>query len=160
MIGGNDIVFSKHTEPLDRIVLVQAFQRSWPALVVQDGTAEDIVSFDDALGIVASADEFFVYRDEPSFKSWSEHGARSDNEDQMVHVMVGPEEVTFVVAGSDSETYTMAQHAIIALSSTANQDISELLVASHPPVVADEPRSKDRVVSNGSRLSPREELAA
>jgi len=159
MIGGKDIVFGKHTEPLDRIVLVQTFRKTWPHLVVQDGAAEDIVSFDDALGIVASSDEFFVYRDDASFQSWSEHGARSDNEDQMVHVIVAPDEVTFVVAGVVSETYRLAQNAIAALSSSANQDVGELFVSNHP-AVKDEPRSKDRAVSNGSKLPPREELAA
>jgi hypothetical protein len=159
MIGGNDIVFNKQTEPADRIVIVQAFRKAWPDLVVQDGAAEGSVPFDDALGIVASADEFFVYRDEASFKSWSEHGALPQNDDQMVHVMVAPDEITLVVAGAASETHRMAHDAIAALSSPARANIGKLLPSVNP-TVADEPHWKDRVVTKGSRLPPREEQAA
>jgi hypothetical protein len=137
-------------------VLVQVFSKTWPTLVVQDGATEGAVRFDDALGIVASADEFFVYRDERSFKSWSDYGATLDNEDQMVHVIVAPDEVTLVVADAGSETYGMAQDAIIALSSSAKLDIGELLVFANHPAVVDEPHAKDRALINGSKLSPRE----
>jgi len=159
MIGGNDIVFSKQTGPTDRILIVQAFRKIWPNLVVQDGAAHGSVAFDDALGIVASADEFFVYRDEASFKSWSEHGALPQNDDQMIHVMVGAEEITLVVAGDASETYRMAKNAVAALASPPKSDIGQLF-ASRSPTVAEEPHSKDRAVSKGSRLLPREEQAA
>ncbi len=159
MIGGNDIVLRKQTEPADRILIVQAFRKIWPDLVVQDGAAQGSVAFDDALGIVASADEFFVYRDEASFKSWSEHGALPQNDDQMIHVMVAPEEITLVVAGDASETYRMANDAVAALASLAIADIEQLFPSGNP-TVADEPHSKDRAVSKGSRLPPREEQAA
>ncbi len=159
MIGGNDIVFRKQTEPADRILIVQEFRKIWPNLVVQDGAAEGSVAFDDALGIVASADEFFVYRDEASFKSWSEHGALPQNDDQMVHVMVAPEEITLVVAGAASETYRMAEDAVASLASPSRADIGQLFPSGNP-TVANEPRWKDRAVSKGSRLPPREEQAA
>jgi hypothetical protein len=159
MIGGSDVVFSKRTEPLDRIVIAQTLWKRWPGLVVQDGAAEDAIGFAEALGIIASSDEFFVYRDAASFKSWSEHGAQPEHEDQMVHIIVAPDEVTFVVAGPGSETDRMAQEAIRALSVAETQDIRQLLVSGQPMVV-DEPHSKDRAVTNGSRQAPREELAA
>jgi hypothetical protein len=104
-IGGRDIVLEGATAPEDGAAIIETFRRRWPALVFQDADQPSPVEWQ-TTGLETR--EFFVYRDLAAFSSWREHGAATENNDAMIHVVIEDDRITFVVADGDSETAALA----------------------------------------------------
>jgi hypothetical protein len=91
MIGGIDIVLVAPREVPLADVIVRRMAETW-----SDGLFEDVDAdrsyplADPSLAIHAGrSKEFFVYRDRAAEKSWEEDGAVPENENTMIHFLIG-----------------------------------------------------------------------
>ncbi len=81
-------------------------RNAWPAAVFEDAdTAERSPRYSDiAFG---RTNELFVYRDVDAARAWDEHGAIPELANTMIHLLIGPSELTVVV--DDPKTAEMRQ---------------------------------------------------
>src|SRR5277367_2518854 len=96
IIGGSDIVIEGAGSPDEAFFIVSQLINAWPALCVQDASADNCVLPGDAT--IVSMTEFFVYASRVDFESWTANGASDANADRMIHVILGPNSTTLVTA--------------------------------------------------------------
>jgi hypothetical protein len=119
MIGGTDVVLKARADFPVADLILRTVRRHWPDFVIQD--ADDASrSFTPRNGVwlpKPTGQEFFVYRDETSARSWDEFGAMPENANTMLHVLVGHEadatdpflEVTIVCDADTGEVASMLE---------------------------------------------------
>jgi hypothetical protein len=113
-IGGIDIVFQAPS-PADTTLqerTLKFLQDRWPIGVVEsDQTSEPVPLRDSASWeSLKDSSELFFYPSPEAEASWTEHGARDENINQMIQVLVSPpdqttneREVTVVIGESTAE---------------------------------------------------------
>lgn len=161
MIGGCDMVLAGSGPPDEGVFLVSVLHRIWPDLVVQDASADDVVTPEDPS--IANITEFFAYRSLADFRSWAADGASDANGDTMIHAILGPKSTTFVTEAAGSETY---RHALVLRRELTVHRVVTELDAMRAPIRARPPEHPpqrldrvDRPVFRGERRLPTEHMA-
>lgn len=88
MIGGCDIPFPPGYEG----VIFRTVRELWPEGYLEGSDGPIPLNIEGA-----PKGEVFFYRDMAAYQSWTDHGARDDNADLMVHLLWDLEGVTVVV---------------------------------------------------------------
>jgi hypothetical protein len=124
MIGGSDIVLTGARPKEPRFVL-ECFRSVWPDGVFHDADASNLRSLREVTPTTKTdAREFFVYENAASFDSWVAEGATAENGSRMVHVIVEPKRVTFVVDRADSALGQLVREIVDALTVKRMYDLT------------------------------------
>jgi hypothetical protein len=161
MIGGKDTVLPGAGPADEGEFIVGKIRSQWPDLVVQDAAQEDAIAFNDpAVGTMV---EFFVYRSQADYESWTTDGASETNGDTMIHVILGPSSTTFVTEGQGSATHACA---VVLCRELAVHRLVKELEARRARVRAPPPKEsrkdldlEDRLLTKGDRRGPTESIA-
>ena len=104
MIGGEDLILPGKPRPDDGDFMLRYLSYAWPDAIVEDAASPNCMPIRCLLPMLRAPAprEFFVYRNEASFGSWQQTGATNDNGDEMIHVLIGSDEITCVVDRQDS----------------------------------------------------------
>ncbi len=140
MIGGRDIVLPGATEADEAKLIIDILRPRWPNLVVQDANSDVPYSHEELEGHPVQLREFFVYRDQTAFASWVKDGATDDNSDSLLHMIIEPDAITFVVREGESETGQLANYIVSVLSEqrAARESLQSFEVFGQPGVEEEE----------------------
>jgi len=93
-IGGSDTVIDGAPALGEGRFIVTWLKSKWPALLVEDVDADAPVAHDaPSVGQMA---EFFVYESRKAFETWTASGRTDQNDDSMIHVLLGDTSTTLV----------------------------------------------------------------
>ena len=93
-IGGIDIVLAaRRNAPVAEIVL-RRIRLMWPHCVFEDAERPGChpISSPWVWFSGTQSTEFFIYRDDEAARAWEEQGATAENQDAMIHVLLGESE--------------------------------------------------------------------
>ena len=120
MIGGADQIIARRPDAAARRALVFALLARWPDAVVEDARSEARATRLDRADPVALPDEMLIYETGAWRDAWEREGATEEDADRMLHILLGPSEITLVVdERAGSETGHIAVHVgkmLLALS--------------------------------------------
>ena len=91
-ISGEDYTFEVRIDMLGNSadLILRMLRDKWPDGVFETEMMEQPISLRDASvwSRFENADEFFVYSDSRAAKTWNDEGLTSENENQMIHVIL------------------------------------------------------------------------
>ena len=90
MIGGTDVIFWVRDDIPAADIIFRTARRHWPDYVFQDADDPEPITPNPGRWLPEpSGPEFFIYKDEAAALSWDEHGSTPENDDAMLHVILG-----------------------------------------------------------------------
>ncbi len=115
MIGGTDLIASG-TTPQDADLILWTMRTQWPDGLVQAGDSTEALPFRSIRFPIKGPIEFMIYRDAAAFDSWRVNGATPQNQEAMMHLLVGPASITIVVDREDSPLASLAREMLESLA--------------------------------------------
>jgi hypothetical protein len=120
MIGGDDMHLKLDPGPNaeDIDFVLRMIRGIWPKAVVEDLTHDEMtaVAIDEMFPARLSR-ELLIYRDAAALAAWEEHGATSETQPTLIHVLAGDNGLTFVVDARGSEMGSLVDDMMTALVS-------------------------------------------
>ena len=115
MIGGTDPVING-TMPQDADLILWTMRNEWPDGLVQAGDSPEALPFRSIRFPIKGPVEFIIYRDAAAFDSWRVGGAKRENQETMMHLLVGPDSITMVVDRENSPLASLAHEVLESLT--------------------------------------------
>lgn len=92
------LVFRGGFPPKWRTKVLRGLFALWPFAVWEPAGKGDASPLASVIDPETLPDEFFLYENEAAHESWTRDGRTDDNDDKMVHILVGYETITWVTA--------------------------------------------------------------
>jgi hypothetical protein len=102
--------------PQDADLVLWTMRNEWPNGLVQAGDSTEALPFPSIRFPIKGPVELIIYRDAAAFESWRLDGATPENQNTMMHLLVGPDSLTIVVDREDSPLASLAREMIELLT--------------------------------------------